>query len=180
MSWEFLNIYINNAQNRQELMKARLNAAIQGQKELTVLIGIKAQEDAKKAASAAAINARLVLEAEQKNAAADLEFERPQAMAQAIAFEGSSKEYFSLAPIFENSTAPQAKTFRLKLRMDVNRKIGQLTDSASQIKSIANDLVQLYFQSRSNSKEAAAYFLILLSTKILVIMHFANRYKPSF
>jgi len=170
MSWNFLGNYLNSVQTRQENMKAKLSEANCIQKELESLASLKAKNDAEKtAASLLDQEAKLERDAEQKKVTASLDFERPQAMAQVAAFEEASKEYFLLAPLFENSTANQTKTLRLNMKMTVNKKVGQLTDSIVQIKSITADLVQLYFQTRSTSKEATAYFLILLSSKIMVL-----------
>lgn len=107
---------------------------------------------------------------EKKKLAERNDYERPQAQAQADAFLSASKEHFALAAIYENLNDSTTKAFKMKLKMTINRRTGQITDSLQQIKSIAGDLVQLCFQSRNTTRQAYSYCLVLLASKFLVFL----------
>lgn len=117
-------------------------------------------------------------EAKKKAAEAiDGQYERPQSQAQAEAFILASKDHFHLSSVFENAQDSASKTLRMKLKMNINRRVGQINDSWQQIKSIIADLVKFCFEGRSASKEAFSYSLVLLASKFLVtridyIIHF--------
>lgn len=105
---------------------------------------------------------------EAKKAAEENIYERPQAKAIADSFLDATKEIFSMSSAFENSQDSIAKNFRMKLKMTINRRTGQITDSLKQISAVVSELVQLCFESRTISKHAFSYCLTLLSNKLLV------------
>lgn len=109
-------------------------------------------------------------EANKKAAAEALEgqYERPQSKAAADAFKASSKEHFELSSVFENAQDSASKTYRMKVKMNINRRIGQINDSMSQIRSIIDDLVKVCYESRSVSRQAYSYTLVLLASKFIV------------
>lgn len=109
-----------------------------------------------------------LIELEAKRAAEENIYERPQAKAIADSFLGATKDIFPLSSTFENSQDSIAKNFRMKLKMTINRRTGQITDSVKQIKAVVTELVQLCYESRTISKQAFAYCLTLLSNKLLV------------
>ena len=118
-------------------------------------------------------NQKKAQEIEAKKAAENNNiYERPQAKALADSFLDATKEIFSMSSIFENSQESTVKSFRLKLKMTINRRTGQITDSRKQIKAIVAELVQLCFESRSISKQAYSYCLVLLSNKLLVKIYY--------
>lgn len=106
--------------------------------------------------------------AEEKRAAEINIYERPQSKALANSFIEATAELFTMSSNFETSQDSAAKTFRMKLKMTINRRTGQITDSLRQIRTIATELIQLCFESRTISKQAFSYCLILLSNKLLV------------
>lgn len=107
-------------------------------------------------------------EIEEKKALENNNYERPQSKALAESFLDSTKEIFSMSTFFENFEDATSKAFRLKLKMTINRRTCQITDSIKQIRAVAVELVQICFESRSVSKQAFAYCLVLLSNKLLV------------
>ena len=109
-----------------------------------------------------------IKEAEERKAVENNIYERPQSKALADSFLDATKEIFLMRSIFENSQDTGLKSFRMKAKMAINKKTAQLTDSLKQIKTVASELVQLCFESRTISKQAFSYCLVLLSTKILV------------
>ena len=109
-------------------------------------------------------------EAEEKKNGENNMYERPQAKALADSFLDATKEIFSMSADFQNSQDPALKSFRLKLKMTINRRTGQITDSLKQIKAVVVELIQLCFESRTISKSAYSYCLVLLSNKLLVIL----------
>jgi hypothetical protein len=121
-----------------------------------------------KVAALAAQELRQRLEREQKKLEAASDYERPQAIAQAAKFDSAAQDQFARSKKFEEATDSASKTFRMEMKMTVNRKVGQLTDSRKQIGLVLSDLLQLYYQARTRSKEAAAYCLILIASKIIV------------
>ena len=162
-SWEFLNDYIIESQNRFDIMKARLTKAADLKLE-------EAKAAAKKLADAE-YKAMMDKEAKKKAAEAhEAQYERPQSKTQADSFALASRDHFALATVFENAQDSASKTLRMKLKMNINRRIGQINDSLQQIKSIVSDLVNLCYEGRSVSREAFSYSLVLLSSKFLVCL----------
>lgn len=119
---------------------------------------------------------KIAKEREARKAAEENIYERPQAKLIADSFLDATKEIFSLSSVFENSQDSMAKNFRMKLKMTINRRTGQITDSVKQIRTIVSELVQLCFESRTISKQAFSYCLILLSNKLLVNCCFYYNY----
>lgn len=114
-------------------------------------------------------NVKKAKEEQEKKASENNIFERPQAKALADSFLDATKEIFSMSAVFENSQDSNAKSLRLKLKMTINRRTGQITDSLKQIRAVVAELVQLCFESRMISKQAYSYCLVLLSSKLLVL-----------
>ena len=113
-------------------------------------------------------------EADEKKAAETNIYERPQSKALANSFIEATAELFAMSSNFEATQDSAAKTFRMKLKMTINRRTGQITDSLRQIRIIATELIQLCFESRTISKQAFSYCLILLSKKLLVSISIIN------
>jgi hypothetical protein len=112
---------------------------------------------------------KIAKEREARKVAEENIYERPQAKALADSFLDSTKELFSMSSAFENAHDSMSKNFRMKLKMTINKRTGQITDSVKQIRSVVSELVQLCFESRTISKHAFSYCLTLLSNKLLVI-----------
>ncbi len=160
----FLNDYISQSQNRFEKMKDRLSKAA------TLKLAEEAQ--AAKRVADAEYKSKIDAEAKKKSEASlEAQYERPQSKAQFDAFNLASKDHFSSAFAFENAQDSASKTLRMKLKMNINRRIGQINDSLQQIKSIVADLTALCYECRSVSNQAFSFSLVLLASKFLVKYH---------
>ncbi len=132
---------------------------------------LKLAEEAQAAKKHADAEYKARLDAEAKKKAAESlegQYERPQSKAQLEAYNLASRDHFSLAAVFENAQDSASKTLRMKLKMNINRRIGQINDSLQQIRSIVADLTSLCHESRSVSRNAFSYSLVLLASKFLV------------
>ena len=152
-------------------MKAKIAEAVSVAKELEIAASLEIEAKLRKEEleKLKTENQRKAKEAEEKKAKENNNiYERPQAKALADSFIDATKEIFSMSAIFEDSQDPNVKSFKLKLKMTINRRTGQITDSLKQIKAVAIELVQLCFESRTISKQAYSYCLVFLSYKLLV------------
>lgn len=149
-------------------MKAKIAEAV---------VVMKKLEDAAKLDREAELKKEELQKLEQQNKQQELEarkaaenniYERPQAKAQADSFLEATKEIFAMSEIYDNSQDSNSKSFKMKMKLTINRRTGQITDSKKQIKEVVNELVRICFESRTNSKQAFAYCLVLLSNKLLV------------
>lgn len=107
-------------------------------------------------------------ELEDKNNADTNIYERPQAKATADAFLNSTREFFTMKSAYENSQDSVAKSLKMKMKLTINRRTGQITDSLKQIKAVVSEIVQLCYEARTASKHAFSYCLVLLADKLLV------------
>lgn len=140
---------------------------------------LKLAEEAQAAKKLADAEYKARMDAEAKKKAAEsleAQYERPQSKAQFDAYNLASKDHFSLSSMFENAQDSASKTLRMKLKMNINRRIGQINDSLQQVRSIVADLTSLCYESRSVSKHAFSYSLVLLASKFLVNIDTCNIY----
>ncbi len=149
-------------------MKAKIAEAVELVRKLEAASNLEKEAKLQKEESEKLENQRKQTELETKNAAETNIYERPQAKAMADSFLDATKEIFSMSETYESSQDSLSKSFRMKLKLAINRRTGQITDSKKQIKDVVGELVQLCFESRTISKNAFAYCLVLLSNKLLV------------
>lgn len=165
-SWDFLSNYVNNAQLRHEKMILKINEAVALMKQIeeSALSDKIAREE---------LEHRRNLEESKKKEQSSI-YERPQAKAMADSFVTSTKGIFEMCSVFEKCDEPAAKALRMKLKLNINRRTGQITDSLKQIRTIDSELVQLCFESRTHSKNAFSFCLVLLASKLLVNQKIEN------
>lgn len=149
-------------------MKVKIAKAVDLVKKLEAAANLEREAKLQKEELEKFENQRTQKELEAKKAAETNIYERPQAKAFADSFLDATKEIFSMSQVYENAQDSLTKSFRMKLKLTINRRTGQITDSKKQIEDIVGELVQLCFESRMISKNAFAYCLVLLSNKLLV------------
>lgn len=149
-------------------MKAKIAEAVTFAKNLEEAASLERAAKLKKEELENLEQQKIAKESEARKAAEENIYERPQAKSVAEAFLDATKEIFSMSSAFENSQDSMAKNFRMKLKMAINKRTGQITDSLKQIRAVVGELVQLCFESRTISKQAFSYCLTLLSNKLLV------------
>lgn len=157
-------------------MKSKIAEAVALAKSLEEAASVERAAKLKKEELQKLEQIRVAKEIESRKAAEENIYERPQAKAIADSFLDATKEIFSMSAIFENSQDTVAKNFRMKLKMTINRRTGQITDSVKQIRAVVGELVQLCFESRTISKQAFSYCLTLLSNKLLVKIAFLKTF----
>lgn len=160
--------YVANAQNRHEKMKFKIAEVVHQSEKSKADERVKLESKLKQELSEKIKTQKKASEIEVENAASNSIYERPQAQALADSFLNLTKEIFAMSDCYENFQDSASKSFRMKLKLTINRKTGQITDSLKQIRTIVHDLVQLCFESRTISKQAFSYCLVLLSNKFIV------------
>ena len=164
-SWEFLSQYVTKSQDRHERMKSKIAEALFNALEASATLEREAKLQKEEADK---IDKRKKQELEAKKDTENNIYERPQAKLLADSFLDATKDIFALSEVYETLQDEASKSFRMKLKLTINRRSGQITDSLKQIKDVAAELVQICFESRTISKSAFAYSLVLLSKKLLV------------
>ena len=149
-------------------MKAKIAEAVAVAKKLEEAASLERAAKLEKEELKKLEQLKIAKEREARKVAEENIYERPQAKAIAESFLDATKEIFSMSLEFENSQDSMAKNFRMKLKMTINKRTGQITDSLKQIRAVVSELVQLCFESRTISKQAFSYCLTLLSNKLLV------------
>ena len=168
VSWNFLSEYINASQSRHDKMKAKISEAIDLAKRLEEAAARAKIAQMQDEESKRIQKEKLEKEQTEKKKNELNAYERPQSKALAESFLETTKEIFLLSSEFESSKDPNCSSLKMKLKLNINRRTGQITDSFKQMSEISKELIQLSYESRSFSKQAFYYCLILLSSKLLV------------
>lgn len=160
--------YVNHSQLRYERMKMKIAEASALAKKIEEAVALERSAKLKKEELERLENQRKAKELEARKAEESNVYERPQAKAAADAYLESTKEFFAMSSAFDNSQDSLAKNLKMKMKLTINRRTGQITDSLKQIKAVVSELVQLCYEGRTTSKQAFSYCLILLASKLLV------------
>lgn len=161
--------YVSDSQSRHERMKRMIAEATALARKIEEATALERSVKLKKEELEKLESQRKAKELDARKTADSNVYDRPQAKAAADAFLESTKEIFAMNSAYENSQESHAKSLKMKLKLTINRRTGQITDSLKQIKAVVSELVQLCYESRTTSKQAFSYCLVLLAEKLLVI-----------